>query len=32
MLTDGQELPSEFTRHEIADILGRHYRSARAQA
>jgi sulfate adenylyltransferase len=32
MLTAGEELPSEFTRREIADILGRHYRSARAQA
>ena len=29
-LAAGEELPSEFTRREIADILGRHYRAGRA--
>jgi sulfate adenylyltransferase len=32
LLAAGEELPSEFTRREIADILGRHYRGGRTQA
>ena len=32
LLAAGDELPSEFTRREIAEILGRHYRSGRADA
>jgi sulfate adenylyltransferase len=31
MLAAGQELPSEFTRREIADILREHYQGAAAR-
>ncbi len=32
LLSAGEELPGEFTRLEIAEILGRHYRGGRADA
>ncbi len=31
MLTEGSDLPSEFTRHEVAEILHRHYAHARGK-
>ncbi|HEX5132924.1 MAG TPA: sulfate adenylyltransferase [Candidatus Krumholzibacteria bacterium] len=31
MLTEGSDLPSEFTRHEVAEILHRHYSTPRGR-